>query len=674
MRKIAILFIFLLLVQSNSAGSYEPIKLKWQYPVKADNINSFDLDGDGLREIYISSYGYRNYLYALDWNGSLIFDTRIQGYREYFATIYPHADEEINIVYLTDLDKDKNLDILVSSKIWGTGVNVHKFYILERDIERGFDYYKNRFKWVYEDAGMIQEIYALNNEIISASLDGNIYIFDNAGNLKKNYDLGESIWGIFPADVDNDSLTEIVAGSFRGISLIYGNGIRWKYKTGGRILDVFSEDFDNDNYKEIIAVSDDYLYLLRMNGSLIWNKKIENPVGTGALDIDNDSKKEIIAVSRNGSIYFLGINGSVEWKSHIEDIILSAYTVDEKLFVGGDKNAYVFDLNKDYVRNLDAENYYSKSYDYYIKNDYENSGIYAEKAKEIYLEINNTDGILKSGYMLILTKQNLTSEEKKRVGDLYYDNAVKYLNSNKFEDALLYAERSLRIYSGINYSEGSRRSNLLISEINEGIAKNRKEEANNYYLKALDYYFFGKDLRNSTIYAEKAMRIYSELNDSGGISKSESLVLEIKKGGMKELSDGYYSIAQDYYNSGDYGNATLYAEKAGEIYLELNDGGGISKSDLLIALIRKHTEADNYYSIAQEFYKNKEYKNSGIYAKIAKDIYLELNDTTAITDSNTLILEIDKKTREKEIIDVLPIAAGIVVFVILLLFITRKIS
>lgn len=676
MKKILFFLVFIFLIMVSHAMSYPPLKLDWSYPITAEDIYSLDLDGDGSEEFYAVSYMHKSYVNGFDQNGTPLWSTWTSG--KSIISACGQVGERITLIAVGDLDNDKNLDLLVGTEVRGTKININVIYDIERELQPEFGWHKNMVKWSYRKSGPITKISVADlegdgsKEVIFSSMDANVYVFDSNGNMKWNYELEGGVWDIFPVDIDNDNILEVIAGSYNGISAIKSGSLKWSYPTNVRIKDVMAEDLDNDGYKDVISVSDDNeIYILDNDGKFLRKFRIKDLRCLDTGDLDMDGTPEIIALSRDGISL---IDNNTGWTYPIDDISLSLYATEDKLLVGCREKLYAFKVNPEYIKSQEAEEYSSMAYKYYIRNDCENAKPLAEKAKELFTELNDIDGILKSNYIILQCRPNVTKLDKRQIADEYYLKAQEYLVEGDYGNATLYAERAIDIYSEVGDNRGIIKCDMLILKIEKELKEIRRKDADYLLLEARDFYL-QNDLHNATLSVERAKKIYTEIGYKIGISDCDELLSEIRRKEKEFLADNYLIKAREYYTKKDYDDSITYSEMAIDTYMEINKTEKISNCSLLIAKSKNYILADDYYKKAQNYFLEGDYENSTVFAKMAREIYLELNETEKVSVLDELISDSRMKLREYHIISILSdvfLVSIIIIPVLLILFLKRR--
>jgi len=174
----------------------------------------------------------------------------------------------------------------------------------------------------------------------------------------------------------------------------------------------------------------------------------------------------------------------------------------------------VFDFNLNIE--LPPGYYLDKAEEYIKSGGYENAKQYAEKAKEIYTNSGNDEGILNC-------TQIIKNCEKMIDADVAYMRAKTRIDADDFRGAASNAELSLRIYNEIReiypalVSERIFELELMAAKLNKTIL------AQNYFLGANKYFDSG-DYKRAKDYAGRAKEIYLELGESDMVTRCETII------------------------------------------------------------------------------------------------------------------------------------------------------
>ena len=84
-----------------------------------------------------------------------------------------------------DLNNDRNLDIIAGSSMKGTAFIEERVYYFE--IEKSpIEAHNTRSRWDYIMGDIPSEVITLGGKVVVASLDSNVYVFDQYGKKIRN--------------------------------------------------------------------------------------------------------------------------------------------------------------------------------------------------------------------------------------------------------------------------------------------------------------------------------------------------------------------------------------------------------------------------------------------------------------------------------------------------------
>ena len=312
--------------QPISTRSINQIFPEWIYDTEApilSSLKSGDIDGNGIKEIVISTYDTTA---GNQYGAGLIYIIKMDGTDLHGWPLRMVGAPIPATVSIGDINGNDSIEIAVGS--W------NKLYV--------YDYEGNMLPGFPKNYGTSQAatLFDLdrdgNLEIIYPSSNKNLYIFKYDGSFLSGWPqtLPEMPGSPAVADIDNDEEYEIVTGTFEGP--VSSDPFKlYAWETDGTIINGFPVDLsgvikstpaigdlDNDGTKEIIVISyddtnDDSLYVFNAAGILNPNF----PVGvryarlsSPALgDIDGDGDLEIVVGGLDGTeiLYAFHHDGSV---------------------------------------------------------------------------------------------------------------------------------------------------------------------------------------------------------------------------------------------------------------------------------------------------------------------------------------------------------------------------
>lgn len=524
-------------------------------------------------------------------------------------------------------------------------------------------------KWKFTAKEGINSIYVSDLDgdgkieiIAAASIDGMVYVIDNKGKIKWTYNVICPVSGVYAADLDNDGKQEVMMSSCEYLTITNSNGTKIGQIHSWRgIKDVYASDIDNDNFKEIIATINPSPYsngisVIDKNGKKKWSYSMEDrPYSVYASDLNNDGNQEIIVGTsekegrafKPGHVYVLNSSGDMLWKFKTTGGVnyVSASDIDndgsEEILVGSYYRFYVLDKNG------------NERWNYTM-------GGYIYSAKTVDLDMDGNNEIVVGSNDLFVLDKNGNLIWKDRVGTEVYDILLEDIDNDGNPEILVGSDRiyifgqkgnldwksdGYLAVKGVyaidldndNFKEivaGTLDKNLYAFDV---VNYAKIKLADSYYEKAQNFYT-ATDYENASRYAHMAGEIYSEISNSDGISKSKLLVSQIEKlservGTDRIDADAFYKSAEDFYFSRQYMNASAYARKAKEKYSSIGDTEGISRSNSLIGNVNTGLTAD-----ASEYYKNATNRyNSGDYEGAISDTKKSMEIYAVIRDSDNLL-------------------------------------
>ena len=237
----------------------------------------------------------------------------------------------VNWILVTDLYGDGNPMILASSS--------EQVYLLDGD---------GRLIWIHTPPlwkEVIYGVYAadLDNDTCKEVLVGSeihrdvrywgeLYVIDCPRPTSKWIKrLDYAIRSIYTADLDMDNNTEIIIGAgsrWSGLQVFDQNGdLKWEHETKGDISLITTADMNNDGYDDIIAGSEaGVVYVFNRNGGVLWEYKTNNTVHSIYVgDLDTDGTNEVVIGSYDNNIYVINQSGDLKW---IYETMGCVYDVD----------------------------------------------------------------------------------------------------------------------------------------------------------------------------------------------------------------------------------------------------------------------------------------------------------------------------------------------------------
>jgi len=540
--KWALLAVFLILISTTSMAEEEQELLLWwehQFSSKITAITSGDWNNDNSTEIIIAA---SKSIYILDSDGTLE--------REYEVD----SEGEIYALAVGNIDNQTGNELL-----FGTG-----FTLRERSNETWFEFTGTetieKTEYLYEMIRNKGELYVIKDDEISE--------------LK---DIGEWIRAIDISNLDNNGTDEIIVGtggantdwmmeysewtetfcryedqpgrdvliyvcnetphniSWHRVSYEMNNGSVYVLMGNGTILGrhafdnavwgLSTSDLFHDQDEEIVAGSGDNVYELDKDLGLLWTYPLDGAVRKIKIsDIDRNGNEEIIvefAATNVNGIAAIGREGEDIWEYRIKGDVVRDFSIrnidldeEEEALVASSNSICVVDKDGKLKRKF----WIFDGIDNILSTDLNNNG---------YSEIIITSGNTIYNYEIserTIIEQNAT---------IYYSLAEKNYDFENYQKAKEFAEIAKGMYSEINDSAGISNCDSLLAKIEEGINKNKGIEAQSLYNQAMMRYLMN-DYLNARVFAERARRLYVEINNPEGIETCSSLIEDINRAGHLE--------------------------------------------------------------------------------------------------------------------------------------------
>lgn len=273
--------------------------------------------------------------------------------------------------------------------------------------------------------------------------------------------------------------------------------------------------------------------------------------------------------------------------------------------------------------------------DYYIYNDLDSAGIYANKMLKISLK-NNAKFTALAYYNLSLiskykqkyypaidlVKKSILIQQannlNKDLADSYKLLAGIYYSLNDYNKAIELTFKAIKIYEKINNIEG-----IVASYNNIGLLYNEMQNTE----KALKYYFKAIKIIDKNHINKSKAKLYGNIGVAYKLKKSDSALYYYKLA----INDGIihkdkYGLCSNYFNLGN-----LYA-----FYLKNKDSAEnyYNKSIILSKKYNKRLLPSIYSSMGKMYYEYKNYKKSIEYSNKSLELATKYRDLSTKEISN----------------------------------------
>jgi hypothetical protein len=419
---------------------------------------------------------------------------------------------------------------------------------------------------------------------------------------------------------------------------------RWKFNNfEGMVNDMNSADLNSDGKKELIVASSlGFVYVLGdtgtkkakvltypdpLNSSKLKSRTTyvlevsviskyalnDNAVNSLAVsDIDRDGKAEIIAGTYRG-VYL--IDGGIKWRYPTETGItkVAASNLKEKGLIAATDGTTLFAL------------------------DSAGKLIWKKKTGDIAsLLVSDLDNDTE---LEVVAAQGDTIQAYNTAGEYKWE----YPQGEVIHKMSLLSNNELAI---------STKNRIYLLERDGAYAKNLTAYK---YLKTATEYYVNEDCFSARDPVQKAMDIFTEINNTVGMLDCEEIQLFCANDtSNKELADEYYALAQKYFQDKNYENARAYADKAMEIYSDVGYTYGVTwlcgklLQEIDAAEFKIKIEAaDKLYSQAYWYYTTGELHNATMSLEKAKRTYQEINYTKGLENCENLYKEIETKQKKE---------------------------
>ncbi len=306
--------------------SVNQITPDWIYDTKAiilSSLKSADLNGDGIKEIIVSTYDTipgspygAGLIYVLDITGN-----NLAGWPLRMVGVPIPATVSIG-----DLDNDDSLEVVVGS--WNRLYAFDLHGNMKLGFPKNFGTSQTSTLFDLDKDGTLEIIYPSDNN--------NLYIFNSDGSLFPGWPqaLPELPGSPAIADIDNDDEFEIVAGTFQG-PVGPDPFDLYAWEIDGNVINGFPVslsgvikstpaigDLDDDGTKEIVVISyddtnDDSLYVFDAAGNLkpgfpvaVRYARLSSPA-FGDIDADGDLEIIVGGLDNTEILYGYHHDGSV---------------------------------------------------------------------------------------------------------------------------------------------------------------------------------------------------------------------------------------------------------------------------------------------------------------------------------------------------------------------------
>jgi|GEM_PF-3196660 len=484
-------------------------------------------------------------------------------------------------------------------------------------------------KWYYPASGIIEmqarDLDSDGGSEVILRFDDSIYVLGGNGTLKWNFKASNKITSFFISDLNRDGYLETVVAS--GITMCVPSCItnsevtvldhkgrpipEQKFDIDAQVNAVSAGDMDNDKFPELVLGTLKKVYLFDPYGHKKWDFRIQNPAKElSVVDLDSDGYNDVVvtsdrlyAIDRNGNAvltYDAGaINRTIELRLLVGNFMGDkaselALVRDSVITLFGVVRAHTITLKTNWEYSVGAK------VRMITPMDYDSDG-YSELmvgSADGNVHLVDNDGTKKWTYQIagdvtgfaFLDLDNDGGNELiiATTKNVYaFDKSLTFewrqaLEENDTVATATFSDMDADNYIDIAMNVGR---GVKVLEVNQVLAK--KQLADGYYARAEDYYIESA-YNVSVAYIAKAKKIYLEINETVGIARCDALSKRIEEktvAGKRDQADDYYDKAQNYFITEDYDLAMTYAEKAEKLYVEIGERERAQNVRLLIMAI-----------------------------------------------------------------------------------------
>lgn len=234
-------------------------------------------------------------------------------------------------------------------------------------------------RWSYEAEEAFTSLAAMDmnksgylDYIIAGSVDNNVYVFSQAGDMLGSYEAGSSVTSVAAFVHDGDGkLNDGVAGSLDDYVYAfwrpYGKGYFrsspywWNYSTGDNVYAVGVFDYNRSRQLDGVVGVGNYadreygrVLAFSWNGTNLWNYSTSAAVKVLThADLDSDNIMDDVVVGAGKSVYVLDSLGSLIWKYDLSEEVYALSYADfdldgekDDILIGAGNATYAVDSHK----------------------------------------------------------------------------------------------------------------------------------------------------------------------------------------------------------------------------------------------------------------------------------------------------------------------------------------
>lgn len=476
--------------------------LKWDYNVaRPKNVLFSDVNKDGRREIIVSAGERVNNvekgsLHILDGSGKVVYK-----YESRTGEQYPHLVYNDLVIYDSNNDGYPELFGACSNGVYA--------------VADTFD----RIKWVFR----------VNDS--SSSLGGSVEVLSNTSNQAINSTLlnlafnktSKSINQIMLLDSGRGEYVLLAASDDRLYTLDFNGKLINSTRISEGIKRVYVGDVRIDKGDEVLVLTHkDLVYLLDSSLKVYLQNNVVNEMTEAALfDLNSDGLSDIVLANTKG-IYFLSSRLMASNRFLTNDTTYGLYFVDwdkdniREIVTASGKNIYSVNTSG----GLESIYQFRRSILGFYVSDLENDGL--------------LDAVVVSDREIVFLENNESG--MKETAKNKYAEALGLVEMKEYISANITLSQARKIFSDIGDTEGVKLCDALEKDIHEKVVEDMRSQADRI-CASIEEFIEIKEFSAAINELEKAKEIYTQLNDSEGISRCgelKKLVLEKQKESIKK--------------------------------------------------------------------------------------------------------------------------------------------
>lgn len=236
---------------------YETGQLNWKYDTAnlLGDVAFGDTNGDGLPELYVGGFAPHNGAYA---NGMTDFYSYVTALDHSGTNLWNRILGNARCaVVMADLDNDGRQEILVSRKRYESYPGIPELHILNAADGSTIASVQGNYNMNFNSV-VVADIRGDDApEIITASADGLLRIYDNALSLILSESISDESAFVIVNDINGDGRNELVVWSDTQLMVMDGElNVLWQYHSSSAIKDLIVSDTDADGSNDIIFSAD----------------------------------------------------------------------------------------------------------------------------------------------------------------------------------------------------------------------------------------------------------------------------------------------------------------------------------------------------------------------------------------------------------------------------------